>query len=73
MCVATETPVIKQDKPPDKCLIPMHSKEDSNTPVFEEIVQMQSKPKIVYQMRTAQHLFQNTNFNNCNFTFALRK
>ena len=51
----------------------MYTEEDSNPAEFEEKLAIQTQQNMVNQFRTAQHLFHNANFNNCNFTFQNAK
>ena len=61
---------------PEQCLILRFPPEESNSNEGYDpnsVMAMQSQKNVVNQMQSASHLFQNTNFNNCTFTFQMPK
>ena len=63
-----------ENVPPENCLVPMYEDSQGSTSTEgSEIQPVKTQQNVVNQLRNASHLFQNANFTNCNFTFAMPK
>ena len=59
----------------EKCVVPVHNIEDEEASQTKEVRPLQAMNRtqnvVNNQLRQAANMFQNANFNNCNFTFTL--
>ena len=64
----------KENIPKENCIVPMYdqSEEEDNMLSGSQMV-TKNQNVVNQQLRQASHLFQNANFNNCNFTFQMPK
>ena len=65
--VSSEGNILKEN-----CIVPMYPDDDSNTSIaVAEVPQNRAQNVVNNQLRQASNMFQNANFQNCNFTFTL--